>query len=630
MEPFERSSLWRRALGDRSSHTDVPISEIERLRVAFRGCRERVVLLAHEIPQHIRELTVHDITHIDALWDVANTVAGDDYPMNPAEAFVFGCALLIHDLGLALAAYPGQIDELRRQSAWQDAAAFEWQRRHGSARRVDATSELPEEILEAATALALRRLHAERALHLATTAYQYRSTDPQFFLIDDVDLRIYYGQLIGRIAHSHWWPIGRVVSEFQGIVGAMPGRPVSWTIDSLRLACLLRAADACHLDGRRAPAFLMALRKPRGVAETHWRAQQNLMAPVRVEHQIIFSSPRSFPSSQSKDWWLAYDLITLADRELRDVEQAMSDNRRSLFAAKSVKGAGDPLRLARDVHTSGWSPVDTGLKVSDAAELIQKLGGMALYGRDPVVPLRELIQNARDAVHARRLLEGRPVNWGDITVRLFSENGCDFVEVGDSGIGMSASVLTRSFLDFGKSLWTSSDITDEHPGLLSAGFRSIGRFGIGFFSVFMWGQKVIVRSRSRAVGPNGTLVLVFDNGTFGRPIIRDALPSEELVEPGTVVTVRLEQPARSAGNLLGAGRFGDPDRLNAVQRDNGWKLFDLCRWLCPTLDVNLYAEENGERVRVVAASDWKTLPSETLLERLLFANASSAAAFETD
>jgi Histidine kinase-, DNA gyrase B-, and HSP90-like ATPase len=630
MDAFERSSLWRRALGDPSNQGAFPNSDLERLRVAFRSIRERVQLLAQEIPQHMRELTVHDITHIDALWEVASTIAGDEYPINPAEGFVLGCAFLIHDLGLALAAYPGQLDELRKEGAWQDAAALEWRRRHGSSRRINAATQLPADVLEAATDSALRQLHAERAEHLVTAAYQYRSADSQFFLIDDVELRIYYGQLIGRIAHSHWWPIDRVVNDFQGIVGAMPGRPVSWTVDPLKLACLLRATDACHLDARRAPSFLMALRKPRGVAESHWRAQQYLMAPVRVDHQIAFSSPRAFPCSQSKDWWLAYDLISIADRELRDVETALSENHRNVFAARSAKGAGDPKRLARDLRSDGWSPVDTELRVTDAAELVRKLGGAALYGRDPVVPLKELIQNARDAVQARRLLERRGEHWGEITVRLISENGSDSVEVSDNGIGMSASVLTRSLLDFGKSLWESSDVAGELPGLLATGFQSLGRFGIGFYSVFMWGQKVIVRSRSRTAGPSGTLVLEFDNGTFGRPILRDAFSSEQLIEPGTVVRVLLEQPAKTAGNLLGPGKFGGSDPSSAVQRDNGWTLFDLCRWLCPALDVDLYVVENGKRERAVADSDWKTMPGETLLERLVFAYGGSPAAFKTD
>jgi hypothetical protein len=61
--------------------------------------------LAGEISQDLKHFTVHDITHIDALWQTADLIVGDDYPFTPTEAFVLGEAFLLHDLGLALASY---------------------------------------------------------------------------------------------------------------------------------------------------------------------------------------------------------------------------------------------------------------------------------------------------------------------------------------------------------------------------------------------------------------------------------------------------------------------------------------------------------------------------------------------
>jgi hypothetical protein len=43
----------------------------------------------------------------------------------------------------------------------------------------------------------------------------------------------------------------------------------------------------------------------------------------------------------------------------------------------------------------------------------------------------------------------------------------------------------------------------------------------------------------------------------------------------------------------------------------------LCIWLCPALDVSLYVDRaGGELTRVIAASDWKTMPGEALCRRL--------------
>ncbi|WP_428981592.1 HD domain-containing protein [Nonomuraea composti] len=69
-------------------------------------------------------------------------------------------------------------------------------------------------------------------------------------------MRSTFGQLIGKIAASHWWDIERVASEFYTVeIGAPVNCPDEWTVDALKLACLLRLADAAHLDARRAPGF---------------------------------------------------------------------------------------------------------------------------------------------------------------------------------------------------------------------------------------------------------------------------------------------------------------------------------------------------------------------------------------
>lgn len=131
------------------------------------------------------------------------------------------------------------------------------------------------------------------------------------------------------------------------------------------------------------------------------------------------------------------------------------------------------------------------------------------------MPIRELIQNARDAIAARRLLEGRPADWGQVSVRIRGEGEDHWLDVSDTGVGMSSTVLTRTLLDFGASLWDSEAVADEFPGLLSKGFQHVGRFGIGFFSVFMLGQTVRVTTRRYDEGPLDTRVLEFATGPLG-------------------------------------------------------------------------------------------------------------------
>jgi hypothetical protein len=479
---------------------------------------------------------------------------------------------------------------------------------------------LDEEIQRSATEQLLRLRHAEQAERLGTTGYQHSNRDGIYYLIDDADLRQTYGGLIGRLAYSHWWPADKLTDEFNRIIGAFSGGPSEWTIDPLKLALVVRVADACHLDTRRAPGFLRALRKPTGVSEKHWRFQEYVQISHTMDGRMVFSTPKDFPLEDGEVWWLGYEMLNLADDELREADMLLRDTGRRAFAVNGVAGANDPARLARHFRTKAWKPVPTKIQVSDEPSLVRNLGGTGLYGENPRVPLRELIQNARDAVVARRIKENRDQSWGEITVRLLSSDAEHRVEVRDTGVGMSEELLTGPFLDFGSSYYNSSLMLRDHPGLASKGFEPQGRFGIGFFSVFMWGERVQVVTRRPEDGSDATRVLEFRKGLSTRPILRPAEASERLTEPGTVVTVWLEKRATDPGGFLGPGpietRYSFFQRVRR-NRDKVWTLKDLCAWLCPAIDVDLFAEQDGLRELSVTASDWETIDGAILLRRLL-------------
>ena len=178
---------------------------------------------------------------------------------------------------------------------------------------------------------------------------------------------------------------------------------------------------------------------------------------------------------------------------------------------------------------------------------------------------RELIQNARDAVVGRRIKEGATNSWGEITGALLATEIGHEIEVQDAGLGMSAEFLSGPFLDFGTSYWNSSLMLREHPGLASRGFEPQGQFGIGFFSVFMWGEFVKVVTRRPEDGIECTRVLEFGKGLSGRPVLRLAAADERLKDPGTLVRIQLDRPPEQAGGILGPGPieswFGFPEMV---------------------------------------------------------------------
>lgn len=604
MPGFEETNLWKKSLGKSKEDCGNNFRYYETLRNEYYGFRERAAKLAGEIARDLPDFTIHDASHFDELWRLVDLIAGDDFDLNPMEAFVLGGAFLIHDLGLGLAAYPNGIDQLRSEPNWSDAIAVILREKFGRIPKKEEIEKADEEAIHLATEQLLRKLHSDHAESLCLVPWKDDNNTNIYYLIGNTELRNKYGPIIGKIAQSHWWPVSKLSDEFKIKIGALHPYPQEWEIDTLKLACLLRVADASHLDSSRAHGFLKAIRKPKGYSKEHWIFQEHLQQPYIKNCRLVFTSGDKFPIDESASWWLCFDMLKMVDRELHQVDALLADSGQKRLAANGVAGVESAERMSEFIQTENWMPVNAQIKITDVPRLVLKFGGKELYGNDLTVPLRELIQNASDSIRARRIIEDRPSNWGDIVVRLGKDSEGDWIEVEDTGIGMSTEVLTGPLLDFGNSYWGSSLMVDEFPGLISKGLQSSGKYGIGFFSAFMLGDRIHVTSRRFDSALRDTQVLEIDCGIDSRPILRKAKVSEYIRDGGTKVRIWLKSPPEDG--LLKPGN-----------RNRACSLDELCEWLCPCLDVNLYVEqENLERKMIVASSDWMQIPSEELLKRI--------------
>lgn len=225
--------LFRRTLATSSIQEKDP--QRGRLLQALLQLRERAGTVAQEIHRDLPDFTVHDVTHLDALWEMAELIAGPDYPLNPLEAFALGAAFLIHDLGLGLAAWPGGLVEIKKGPAWQDSLSTFLRKHLGRLPTAEEFASPPPEVERAAVQERLRARHAEQAEHVALSAWSDRKGGVAYYLIDDPELRQALGHILGRIAHSHWWPVSRLASEFGTVSGALPDYSADWTLDPLKI-----------------------------------------------------------------------------------------------------------------------------------------------------------------------------------------------------------------------------------------------------------------------------------------------------------------------------------------------------------------------------------------------------------
>ncbi|WP_045321914.1 HSP90 family protein [Streptomyces sp. NRRL F-4428] len=188
----------------------------------------------------------------------------------------------------------------------------------------------------------------------------------------------------------------------------------------------------------------------------------------------------------------------------------------------------------------------------------------------PRVYLRELLQNAVDAITARQA--AAPDAPGAITVRIG-----DTLTVTDTGIGLTEADVHRFLATIGRSSKRTAEGALDGAGLESARGEFIGQFGIGLLACFVVADEITVLSRS-AADPAAPAV-EWRGHSDGRYTIR-TLPSSAVPEPGTTVRLvpradnaewtsprRVVDLARHYGSLLRhevtvVGPDGEKERIN--------------------------------------------------------------------
>ena len=546
---------WERTLGvDPSS--DKFADDRALFNSAFEAFRARVSPLAAEIALSVPNYTDHSIAHCDSLWSITDQIITEDYPLNPAEAFVLGGAFLVHDLGMGLAAHSKGLVGILGNENWLDLLAGmypkDYQRLQETA-LADAQINpnwdgLTDPRVKFALTGYLRETHAEQAENVVSESWQL-TNDEHYYLLENSQLRHWYGQLIGQLGRSHWMDVETLPTLFSTPLGKMPQLAADWTVDALKLACILRTADASQIDGRRADPMHTPFRNPQGLSRDHWVFQERMFHPQRDNDRLVFTSSNRFQWKHSGAWWLAYDTTKMVNDELRKVDALFADLGRPRLAARSVAGVETPARFSKYLPVEGWSPVDARPSITDQDSIIKSLGGTALYGEGSDVAIRELLANAVDAT--RLLRAAYPdANIRPIRLSFIEAADCDYFQVEDFGIGMTEQEIVHYLCDFGKSGWADYATRTRYPGALASGFRSAGMYGIGFFSSFMASSDVQVLTRSATGGPPDTLVLHFDEGLDGRPTLRLADRKERRLEHGTRVTLKLTHRATDSDGVM--------------------------------------------------------------------------------
>lgn len=495
-------------------------TDIELLN-AIIGMRSVAATLASTISTSVPCFTDHSVRHMDALWVVADSVlnVSEIDSLTPGEAFLLVSAFYLHDLGMAYAA----TDEGRRRCI--DSTFY------NSFIACFPESEREAEGVQAqALAFTVRKIHAPVAHELAVS--KIPGTD--YYLFESKSFREAWGATCGQIAASHHWNLDKVELEL-GKLGVVP-LPGGRSGDLAYVASILRLVDYAHINRDRAPSIERAFKAPLPADSLlHWLAQEQVDGPTRDGHELIYRS--AAPISNVDAWWLYYEMLSGLDAEIRSVQRYLRRRPSSIsrFSLQGVLGAATPEEASLYIKPHQFMPIEVNLKTGSMDRLVKLLAGESLYGTDPMAAVRELLQNANDAVRLKfhTACDELDEYVAQLPIKLdyYQEGQEFFLTVSDFGVGMTASIMTEYLISIASNYW-ESQFHHDFPNALERGFAHAGKFGIGFLSVFMLGDDVeVVSNRS---GGERTLLKLHGVGRRGE--LRIAPPSSK---SGTSVTIKL-------------------------------------------------------------------------------------------
>jgi molecular chaperone HtpG len=345
----------------------------------------------------------------------------------------------------------------------------------------------------------LRRHHARLSHEIAV--YGFPALPSEIFpalAVDHPEL----GGVAGVVARSHGESLRTFLEYLDWLV---PGskRPRGAYV-TFHMA-LLRVADFLQLDARRAPPLLLRLKAPLSrLSVEEWDKHGAVSSVSRVadDPQAVYVEVRSDHGLRTH----------MALRELISGLQAELDSTTAILSTEYT-GNLAPLRLSVQRVTSNldapsmhrqlpYIPSHAGLRSDDD---LFRLVIRDLYGNQPAVAGRELVQNSVDAVRARREWERRRGKTvastdlrdltADVVVELTQQGDNCELSVADRGIGMTPGVVIDYFLRAGASFSPKKYEIEELDPRESVGAMRAGRFGIGAFAAFILGSEMTVVTR---------------------------------------------------------------------------------------------------------------------------------------
>jgi molecular chaperone HtpG len=482
------------------------------------------------------DYTDHGLAHVQAVLDTADELVSDELLesglLHPSDVFALCSATALHDIAMHMHE-SGFVELVAEGSAW---APLPWFRDHHQSRPRDR----PWDELWRAFMAEARHFSNSELEHLlgpSHTGVPKVAFGPE--LLDRDDWTTPDRLLIGEFLRRHHARLAHEVTIY-GMPGAADGFPrltpgpladAAGVIarshgESLRsiyafltyshqnaprpygvlahyLMAVLRIADFLQLQADRAPDLLLHMRDPPSLTTLREWHRHEAVNRIELKPQVRGLIYVEVMPGHSLSTHLALeDMLKALQVELDTTNGALAE---AYVAATLQVIKLEHQRVDSNIdkpairESLNYVPMLARLRSSgDLFRLVVS----DLYGAEPVIAGRELLQNAIDAVHLRWRRESADglgpcaADLDDptaVTVRLTMSGDTAQLEVIDKGIGMTPEVVTNYFLAAGASFATES--VTNGPESADGRWTRAGRFGIGALAGFLLGPVVQVETR---------------------------------------------------------------------------------------------------------------------------------------
>lgn len=523
------------------------------------GVRQEVTQLLHLIGRVeglFSTYTMHDISHVDKMLRMLDWVIPDSTKrvLSEADWLMITLAIYLHDLGMIVTAHEYDDRANNREFVeWRENLRNSNEGREYLARISELTDAEKDRFFFQEF---IRRGHANRIREWITGRHS-RTWGPEVTPISRAVAELLkplpsrFREHLAIVCESHH---SDNLEDLQRFPLCAPCGDEDGTLVNVQYAALLlRTVDLLHVTKDRTPSVMyksIRLSDPKAVDE--WDKQLGAFTVRPIGRTLDEADPDTAviivhaDFSEERPLFSLQEYITYANNQILQSKrwadascETHVDAREYRFPWHSVRG---------DVRLEGVPPLPLRFEL-DRGKLLDLLVGHTIYN-DATVAIRELLQNAIDAVRYQNYLDTKVARAENRaipamgSVKVHWNPSTRWITISDEGTGMSRSIIENNLMRVGASFYNSPEFESQNRD-----FVPISRFGIGILTCFMVSDDIEIVTFSRGKGHRLRMTSVHADYLL-RELPRGDPKSNGIEPHGTHVSLRLRADIELANGSI--------------------------------------------------------------------------------